>query len=68
MPVFVSECHLLDDPLDFCLFAALTAKMPQYVRDLVGSFIILLFISFGYRELKVRREYMVDVFNGFINA
>ena len=41
------------------LFAALTAKMPQYVRDLVGSFIILLFISFGYGELEVGREYMV---------
>jgi len=40
--------------------------MPQYVRDLVGSFLILLFISFGYRELKIGGEYMVNVFNGFI--
>jgi len=42
--------------------------MPQYVRDLGGNLIILLFISSGYRELKVGREYMVNVFNGFINA
>jgi len=68
MPIFVSECHLLDNPLDFCLFAALTAKMPQYVRGLVRNLIILLFVSFGCRELKVGREYMVNVFNGFINA
>jgi len=39
--------------------------MPQCVRGLVGDLIILLFISFGYSELKVGREYMVDVFNGF---
>jgi len=38
------------------------------VRGLVGNFIILPFISFGYRELKVGREYMVNVFHGFINA
>jgi len=68
MLVFVNECHLLDDLLDFCLFAALTAKMPQYVRDLVGSLFIFLFFIFGHRELKVGREYMVIVFNGFINA
>ena len=68
MPVFVSEHNLLDNLLDFCLFAALTAKMPQYVRGPVGNLIILLFISFGYRELKVGREYMVNVFNRFINA
>jgi len=49
------------------LFAALTAKMPQYVRDLGGGLFILLF-SFGYKELKVGREYTVNVFNGFINA
>jgi len=42
--------------------------MPQYVRGLVGNLIILLFISFGYRKLKVGREYTVNVFNGFINA
>jgi len=36
MPVFVSECHLRDNLLDFCLFAALMAKMLQYVRDLGG--------------------------------
>jgi hypothetical protein len=42
--------------------------MPQYVRDLIGSLFILLFFSFGYKELKVGREYMVNVFNGFINA
>ena len=65
MPILVSECHLLDNLLDFCLFAALKAKMPQCVRGLVGDLIILLFISFGYSELKVGREYMVDVFNGF---
>ena len=67
MPVFVNECHLLDDLLDFCLFAALTAKMPQYVRALGGSLFIL-FFGFGYKELKVGREYMVNVFNRFINA
>jgi hypothetical protein len=49
------------------LFAASTAKMPQYVRDLIGSLFIL-FFSFGHRELKVGRENMVNVFNGFINA
>jgi hypothetical protein len=26
------------------------------------------FFSFGYKELKVGKEYMVNVFNGFINA
>jgi len=26
------------------------------------------FFGFGYKELKVGREYMGDVFNGFINA
>jgi len=41
--------------------------MPQYVRDLVGNLIILLF-GFGYKELKVGREYTVNVFNEFINA
>jgi len=41
--------------------------MPQYVRDLVGSLFIL-FFGFGYKGLKVGREYMVNVFNGFINA
>ena len=50
------------------LFVASTAKMPQYVRDLYGNLIILFFFSFGNRELKVGREYMVNVFNGFINA
>jgi hypothetical protein len=49
------------------LFVASTAKMPQYVRDLVGNLFIP-FFSFGHRELKVGREYMVNVFNGFINA
>jgi len=68
MLVFVSEFHLPDNLLDFCLFAALTAKMPQYVRGLVGNLFIHVFFSFGYRELKVGREYMVNVFNGFINA
>jgi hypothetical protein len=43
------------------------AKMPKYVRDLIGSLFIP-FFSFGHRELKVGREYMVNVFNGFINA
>jgi len=42
--------------------------MPQYVRGLVGNLIILLFNSFGYRKFKVGKEYMVNVFNGFINA
>jgi len=41
--------------------------MPQYVRDLVGSLFIL-FFGFGYKEIKVGRGYMVNVFNGFINA
>jgi hypothetical protein len=49
------------------LFAALTAKMPQYARDLVESLFIL-FFSFGHRELEVGREYTVNVFNGLINA
>jgi hypothetical protein len=44
------------------------AKMPQYARDLVWSLFILVFFNFGYKELKVGREYMVNVFNGFINA
>jgi hypothetical protein len=43
-------------------------EMPQYGRGPVGSLFILLFFSFGYKELKVGREYMVNVFNGFINA
>jgi hypothetical protein len=43
------------------------AEMPQYVKDLIGSLFILLF-SFGYKEFKVGREYMIKVFNGFINA
>ncbi|KEH28304.1 transmembrane protein, putative [Medicago truncatula] len=47
---------------------ALTAKMPQWARDLAGSLFILLFLIFGHRELKVGREYMVIMFNGFINA
>jgi len=55
VPVFVSECHLLDNLLDFCLFSALTAKMPQYVRDLVENFIIL-FFGFGFKELKVGKK------------
>jgi len=38
------------------------------VRGLVRNLIILLFVSFGYGELEVGREYMVNVFNGFINA
>jgi len=42
--------------------------LPEYVRDLGEGLFILLFISFGYRKLKVGREYMVNVFNGFINA
>jgi hypothetical protein len=42
--------------------------MPQYARDLLGSLFTFLFFIFGHRELKVGREYMVIVFNGFINA
>jgi len=49
------------------LFAASMAEMPQYARDLVGN-LFTLFFGFGYKELKVGREYMVKVFNGFINA
>jgi len=67
MPVLVSECHLLDNPLDFCSLLR-WLKMPQYVRDLVGNLFVHVFFSFGYGELKVGREYMVNVFNGFINA
>jgi len=37
------------------------------VRDLGGGLFILLF-NFGYKELKIGREYTVNVFNGFINA
>jgi len=64
--MLVSECHLLDNLLDFCLLFR-RLRCPQYVRDLGGGLFILLF-SFGYKELKVRREYTVNVFNGFINA
>jgi len=67
MPVFESECHLLDNLLDFCSFAVSMAEMPQYARDLGGGLFILLF-SFRCKELKVGREYTVNVFNGFINA
>jgi hypothetical protein len=42
--------------------------MPQYARDLLGSLFTFLFFIFGHRELKVGREYMVIVVNGFINA
>jgi len=42
--------------------------MPQYARDLVGNLFIRFFFGFGYKELKVGREYMVNVFNGFIDA
>jgi len=42
--------------------------MPQYARDLIGNLFIHVFFSFGHRELKVGREYMDIVFNGFINA
>jgi len=34
------------------LFAALTAEMPQYTRDLVGNLFILLFFIFGYKETQ----------------
>ena len=44
------------------------AKMPQYARDLVGSLFILVFLGFGYKELKVGRECMVNAFNGLINV
>ena len=40
--------------------------MPQYTRDLVGNLFILVFFSFGYKELKVEKEYMVNVFNMLI--
>jgi hypothetical protein len=43
------------------------AKMPQYARDFIRSPFIL-FFSFGYKELKVGREYKFKVFNRFINA
>ena len=39
--------------------------MPQYVRALGGNLFIL-FFGFGYKELKVGREYMVNVFNGLL--
>ena len=41
--------------------------MPQYVRDIFGSLFIL-FFGFGYKELKVGRNYMVNVLKGFIDA
>jgi len=44
------------------------ARMPQYARHLIENLFIHVFFSFGYKELKVGREYMVNVFNGFINA
>jgi hypothetical protein len=43
-------------------------KMPQYTRDLVRNLFILVLFSFGYKEIKVGREYRVKVFNGFINT
>jgi hypothetical protein len=42
--------------------------MPQYATDLVRNLFIFLFFSFRHREIKVEREYMAIVFNGFINA
>jgi len=48
------------------LLVASTAKMLQYVRDLVGNLIFLLFFSFRYKELKVGRKYMVNVFTGLL--
>jgi len=65
-----SLCKWMPSPgqSSWFLFVVSTAKMPQYVRGLVGNLTILLFISFGYRKPKVGREYMVNVFNGFINA
>jgi hypothetical protein len=42
--------------------------MPQYARDLIGNLFILVFFSLGDMELKVGRKYMVNVFNGLINA
>jgi len=44
------------------------ARMPQYVRDLIENLFIHVFFSFGYKELKVGRKYMVNVFNEFIEA
>jgi hypothetical protein len=44
------------------------AKMPQYARDLVESHFVLPFFSFGQREFKIGKEYMVNVFNWFVNA
>jgi len=66
MPVLVRGCHLLDNLL--FLIAASTTKMPYYARDLVGNLFILLFFCLGFRELKVGREYTVNVFNGLINV
>jgi len=50
------------------MFAASIAKMPQKARDLIGSHSIIFFFSFGYRELKVEKQYRVKVFDRFINA
>jgi len=50
------------------LLVASTAKMLQYARDLIRNLFIHVFFSFRYKELKVGGEYMVNVFNGFINA
>jgi len=41
-------------------------RCPSRRENPIWNFFIFLF--FGYRELKVGREYMVKVFNGFINA
>ena len=55
--VFVHECPLLDK--SFLIIAASTTKMPQYARNLIGNFFIILLFSLGYKELKVEREYRV---------
>jgi len=38
------------------------------MRDLVGNLFAILFFIFGCMELKVGKEYMVKVFNGFIKC
>ncbi|KEH16291.1 transmembrane protein, putative [Medicago truncatula] len=43
---------------------SLMAMMPQHVRDLIGSLFTFLFFSFGYKELKVGREYMRETMLG----
>ena len=66
VPSYASLCKWMPSSgqSSWFLFVALTASdAPVCERPHRECFLQL-----GYKELKVGREYMVDVFNGFINA